>query len=327
MTQILTVTLNPALDLSTSADGIRPGPKLRCDDPVREPGGGGVNVARVIRRLGGDCVALVALGGPTGAALRGLLDAEGVPSEVFAVPGDTRLGLAVTDRSTGAQFRFVLPGPSWTPAMAHDLCARVGGMARKGGLVVLSGSQPPGAPDDLPAALAAVLRRADARLVVDTSGAALRRLAAGEGAGIEVLRIDEAEAEELAGRPLPDRAASLAFAASLVARGTARVVVLARGAEGSVLAAPGLALAAAPPVVPVLSKVGAGDSFAGAFVRALALGLGLDAALVHGTAAAAAAVMTPATELCRRADFERLLPEVRLQVLSGGGEAGAASAR
>jgi 6-phosphofructokinase 2 len=77
----------------------------------------------------------------------------------------------------------------------------------------------------------------------------------------------------------------------------------------------------------VLSKVGAGDSFAGAFVRALALGLGLDAALVHGTAAAAAAVMTPATELCRRADFERLLPEVRLQVLSGGGEAGAASAR
>ncbi len=313
MAQILTITLNPALDISTSAEAVVPGPKLRCAAPVREPGGGGVNVARAIRELGGDCVALVALGGPTGTALRALLDAAGVPVAAFAVPGDTRLGIAVTDRGTGGQYRFTLPGPDWTEAMAADLRALAARLVHGGDWAVLSGSQPPGVPEDFPLTLAADLARAGARLVVDTSGPPLRRLAAAGETGIAVLRIDEAEAEDLAGRPLPDRAASLAFAAELVARGTARAVVLARGAEGSVLAAPGAALAAAPPKVPVVSKVGAGDSFAGAFVLALAQGRGPRAALAEGTAAAAAAVMTAATELCRRGDVERLLPEVRVE--------------
>lgn len=316
MHPILTLTLNPALDLSTAADGIRPGPKLRCDPPVTEPGGGGVNVARVIARLGAPVRAVVALGGPTGARLAALLAAEGVAVEAVEAPGDTRLSLAVTDRASGAQWRFVLPGPDWTAAAAGALAGRVALAAAAGAIVVLSGSQPPGVPDDFAARLAADLDRAGARLFVDTSGAALRRLAAGPSA-VAVLRLDEAEAEELAGVPLPDRAASLAFAAGLCDRGVARTVVLARGAEGSVLAAPGLRLAAVPPVVPVASKVGAGDSFTAAFVVALARGEGPGAALAQGTAAAAAAVMTPASELARAADIARLVPLVRLEDAGG----------
>lgn len=316
MAPILTITLNPALDLSTSAEAVRPGPKLRCAPPVREPGGGGVNVARAIRELGGEALALVALGGPTGAALGALLEAAGVPAQVFPVPDDTRLSLAVTDRATGGQFRFVLPGPVWTEAMAAALRGQAAAAAPPGGWAVLSGSQPPGVPEDLPRALAADLAARGVRLLVDTSGPALAALARGGATGIEVLRLDEAEAEWLAGRPLPDRAASLAFAAELVGRGAARMAVLARGAEGSVLAAEGLALAARPPAVPVVSKVGAGDSFAAAFVLALARGRGPAAALAEGTAAAAAAVTTAATELCRRADVERLLPQVLLETLA-----------
>lgn len=316
MHPILTVTLNPALDLSTEAEGIRPGPKLRCAAPVTEPGGGGVNVARVIARLGAPVRAIVALGGPTGATLAALLAAEGVAVEAVEVPGDTRLGLAVTDRLTGAQWRFVLPGPAWTAAEAAALRGRIALAAPAGAIVVLSGSQPPGVPDDFAPALAADLEGRGARLVVDTSGAALRRLAAGPSA-VAVLRLDEAEAEELAGRPLPDRAASLAFAADLVLRGVARMVVLARGAEGSVLAGPGLRLSAVPPVVPVASKVGAGDSFTAAFVLALARGEGPGAALARGTAAAAAAVMTPSSELARAVDIARLLPLVRLEGAGG----------
>ncbi|MCL4189619.1 MAG: hexose kinase [Rhodobacteraceae bacterium] len=321
MHPILTVTLNPALDLSTHADAVRPGPKLRCDAPVTEPGGGGVNVARVLARLGAPVRAIVALGGPAGDSLAALLAAEGVAVEAVPAPGDTRLSLAVTDRASGAQWRFVLPGPEWTADAAAALRGRIALAAAAGSIVVLSGSQPPGVPEDFAVTLAADLGRRGARLVVDTSGAPLARLAAGPTA-VEVLRLDAAEAEELAGRPLPDRAASLALAAFLVGRGVARMAVLARGAEGSVLAAAGLQVAAVPPPVPEVSKVGAGDSFTAAFVLSLARGQGAAAALAHGTAAAAAAVMTPATELCHAADVARILPQVRLE-----GHSPAASAR
>jgi len=317
MRPILTVTLNPALDLATAADAVRPGPKLRCAAPVTEPGGGGVNVARVLLRLGAPARAILSLGGPVGATLAGLLAAEGVAAEVVAAPGDTRLSLAVTDRASGAQWRFVLPGPEWSAAAAAAFRARVAAAAPPAALVVLSGSQPPGVPEDFAPRLAADLAAGGARLVVDTSGAALARLAAGPSA-VAVLRLDGAEAEGLAGRPLADRRASLAFARELVARGVAATVVLARGAEGSVLAAEGLALAAVPPVVPVQSRIGAGDSFTAAFTLALARGEGEAAALVLGTAAAAAAVMTPASELCHAADVARLRPLVRLEADADG---------
>lgn len=309
---ILTVTLNPALDLSTATDRVVAGPKLRCEAPVIEPGGGGVNVARAIRALGGAARAFVALGGRTGEMLRALAEDGGLEVEPFAVPGETRQSLAVTERASGGQFRFVLPGPAWDAGLAARARGAIAAAAGQGALVVLSGSQPPGVPEDFPVALAAGLAGRAAQLLVDTSGAPLRRLAAG-GAGLAALRIDEAEAEEIAGRPLATRAESLELAAALVARGTARIVVLARGEEGSVLAAEGLRLACVPPRVPVASKVGAGDSFTAAFALALAQGLPAERALAHGTAAAAAAVMTPATGLCRREDFERLLPLCRIE--------------
>ena len=112
MTDILTITLNPTVDLSTAADHVHPGPKLRCDAPRADPGGGGINVSRAIRHLGGDSRAFLAVGGATGEWLKVLLDAEGTRFEGFQIDGETRQSLAVTDRSTGLQYRFVMPGPS-----------------------------------------------------------------------------------------------------------------------------------------------------------------------------------------------------------------------
>lgn len=301
-TDILTVTLNPALDLASEVESVVPGPKLRCAMPQVDPGGGGINVARAVARLGGQARAFVALGGTTGMRITTLLRAEGVEPVVFDLPGETRHSLAVTDRTTGEQFRFVLPGPDWTAEMAARATDAIAAAASAGGVVVLSGSQPPGVGPGFPGDLArALARRGDVRLIVDTSGPALAALGAGPaatGAPVpDILRMDGEEAEELAGRALPGRADSAAFAAGLVARGAARCVIVARGADGSVMAEGGGCWHVAAADVEVRSKIGAGDSFVGALAWALIGGAAPPDALQWGAAAASAAVTTDATRL------------------------------
>ncbi len=306
-TPILTVTLNPALDIATSAESVVAGPKLRCEPPRVDPGGGGINVSRVIARLGGESRAFLALGGATGERLAAALAAEGIAAEVFPAPGETRESLSVTDRSTDAQYRFVLPGPVWTGAQGDAAIAAIAGSAGTNTLAVLSGSLPPGLPDDLPARLSRALASRSGRVVLDTSGAALARAARPEHPAY-VLRMDAAEAEALAGRALTTRTDSADFAAGLVCAGAAEMVVIARGADGSVLASAGERWFTEAADVPVKSKVGAGDSFLAAFTLALSRGSGPATALQDGMAAASAAVMTEATELCREADMRRLVP-------------------
>ena len=314
---IVTVTLNPALDLATSATDIKPGPKLRCTEPRADPGGGGINVSRVIRTLGGQSRMLVALGGGTGERLRALIAAEGLTPEVLALSAETRQSLSVTDRISGLQYRFVLPGPDWSAADLAAAEAACLALATPGAWVVLSGSQPPGVPDDYPVQLAAALAARGARLVVDTSGAPLAAVARPGAAAVPaLLRFDGEEAVELAGRRLNGVAGAGEFAAHLVAAGVARLVIIACGAEGSVLATPEAVHFARAAKVPVVSKIGAGDSFVAAAVLALARGQAPDIALQHGTAAASAAGMTPATRLCTAEDTARLLPECALRVLS-----------
>src|SRR5690348_4204670 len=114
MTDIVTITMNPAVDLSTSVDRIVPVFKLRGTSQRRDPGGGGINVARVIRRLGGEAGAIYPVGGPTGELLRRLLEVEGVTSRTFAIADDTRENFFVSESATGQQYRFILPGPQLT---------------------------------------------------------------------------------------------------------------------------------------------------------------------------------------------------------------------
>ena len=305
---IVTVTLNPALDLATHADRIVPGPKLRCAEPRADPGGGGANVSRVIATLGGQSTAFMALGGPAGARLSGLIEQAGIALVAYPAPGETRTSWSITDRLTGDQFRFVLPGPRWRRGDVAAVLKAIAEAVPRGALVVMSGSLGPGLPDDLPIRLARRLARQGAAMVLDTSGAALRRAAAATDHPVEVLRMDHEEAEDLAGRLLPDRTDTADFAEGLVRSGACRIAVVARGADGSVLVDAGRRLHAAAAPVPVKSKIGAGDSFVGGFALALAEGRGPAAALQRGMAAASATVTTEATRLCSRTMVRRLIP-------------------
>ncbi len=297
-TNILTITLNPAYDFATSAPRVFPEIKLRCTEPHIDPGGGGINVARAVQRLGGQATALIAIGGTTGALLLQLLALEGVPTVAFQGPGDTRTSFSVTDEETGEQYRFVLPGTNWSGDDVNRAVASIDQAATEGTLVVLSGSQPPGVAKEFPSILADHLQGRGARLIVDTSGPALFNLVQAPHEAIDVLRMDSAEAEELAGRELTSRNDSADFAAELVQRGVARMVILARGADGSVLADKDSRWHAVGAPVKVVSKVGAGDSFVGAFALAEARGLSVEECLRWGVAAASAAVTTEGTQLC-----------------------------
>jgi len=315
MTPILTITLNPAVDLDTATADVRPGPKLRCDTPRLDPGGGGINVSRAMAELGGDSLALVAAGGGMGVVLAKLLAATGLPMRVIEAPGETRQSVAVMERETGKQFRFIFPGPIWAETDIARAEAEIAEAVPRGGLVVLSGSHPPGFPDDFPARLVTLCAALEARLVLDTSGAALRALEAGRIEGLEVLRLDDEEAEELAARPLASALDSADFAQSLVRGGVARVVVLARGAEGSILATEEGRWLSHAAKVPVRSKTGAGDSFVAGFALGLSRGDALPDCLQRGMAAASAAVMTEATRLCERSDAERLIADCPVETI------------
>lgn len=309
MSDILTITLNPTVDLSTATDAVRPGPKLRCDVPQADPGGGGINVSRAIHTLGGDSAAFVAVGGQTGQRVLSLLASEGVQALPFAAPGETRQSLAVHVRGTEDQYRFVMPGPQWGEAEVSLALTALGQALTPNSVIVLSGSQPPGVPLDFASRVAEVAAENAARLVLDTSGPALAEWCATSSAPprAHTLRMDQEEAEGLAGHPLTSRADSADFAQGLVMQGAAQVVIVARGADGSTLATADQRLHAQAANVPVVSKVGAGDSFVAAFALALARDEALANALQKGAACASAAVMTEATRLCTRADAERLI--------------------
>ena len=315
MTRILTITLNPAVDLATSIDRVVAGPKLYCKAPRVDPGGGGVNAARAIRKLGGEVSALVAVGGAMGEQLLQLLVAEDMLAVAVHVPGEPRQSFAVTDETTGEQFRFSVPGETMTARDGARLLSAIAQAAPRDGYVVLSGGVAPGLDDDFPhQVLAAIAPRTD-KLVVDTSKAALAHLLAAPGQPVHVLRLDQREAEQAAGHQMASVADSLGFAQDLIARSVADIVVGGRGAEGSVLATRDQRIFCRAPYVELHSKIGAGNAFTGALTLALSHGETLDQALRWGVAAASVTVGSEGTALFESGQVEALLPHCEIEAL------------
>ncbi|PIE10444.1 MAG: sugar kinase [Rhodobacterales bacterium] len=308
MTQspILTVTLNPALDLSTITGVVRPDRKLRCAAPRVQPGGGGVNVARVIKALGGDVRAMVAVGGHEGHLLVGLLREQGLHPAVIRLDQPTRSSLTVTALSDGHQFRFVMPGPDWGAEDVALAEGRIRTHAPAGAVVVPSGSLPPGVAPGFFSTLAP--RLSGVRVILDTSGNALR--AAADATGLHTLRMDDEEARELSGESLSSIPQIARLAAELQAKHVAETVMIAAGARGTVIATDEGQWLCAPPVVKVVSAVGAGDSFVGAYALAIAEGVPPLEACILGTGAAAAACETPDSDLCSGSSARERAQEV-----------------
>ena len=307
MATIVTVTLNPGIDKSSSVDHVVAERKLYCSAPRFEPGGGGINVTRAIRKLGGESLALYPCGGANGETLKFLLDQEGLSHRPVPVKGWTRENLIVLEESTGLQYRFGMPGPELAEEEWQRCLEQISALTPAPAFIVASGSLPPGVPQDIYARIARLGNRLGARVVVDSAGEPLR-LALAEG--VYLVKPNIGEFRDLAGSGGEDEAEVLDLARKTVSERQSEIIAISLGAAGVVMVSEAGIERMQPPTVPIISKVGAGDSMVAGIVLSLSRGMSVQDAVRFGVAAGSAAVMTPGTELCRREDAERLYQQM-----------------
>jgi 6-phosphofructokinase 2 len=253
--------------------------------------------------------AIYPIGGAIGKLLQRLVEREGIDSLVTPSHVETRENFTAYEKETGDQYRFVLPGSALHRAEWEACLDKLASLPAKPKFVVASGSVPPGVPEDFFARVVRHAKRLGAKTVIDTSGAALK---AALDEGVTLIKPNLAELIELVGAPLDSDADRIAACRKLAADGRAQAVALTLGEHGALLVTATQAWRAQPMAIEVLSAVGAGDSFLGGMVSALASGKALEQAFRVAVAAGSAAVLSPATELCREQDVTRLLAEVAI---------------
>lgn len=305
---IVTVTLNPAIDEFITVDEFVLGDANRCAFGSLDAGGKGLNASRVIHRLGRATLALGFVGGVTGAMIRERLDAEGVPHAFDDVEQMTRVNVMLYENRARRRSRIYLPGAYVDAAHLALLRQRLEAVA-KHSIVILGGSLPPGLDERTYGDLVCWLHGRDVHAIVDTSGSALAHALA---ASPLLIKPDVEEAAQVLDMAIADDAGAFVAARELRRRG-AQNVVLSQGAAGAVAVSGAQAWKAYAPRILPRSTVGSGDSMVAGIAIALNEGGDLAEGLRLGTAAGAGTAMTPAAHLCRREDFEALLPRVRVE--------------
>jgi 6-phosphofructokinase 2 len=299
--RFVTLTLNPTVDIACDAPAVRTVHKVRMFGETYDAGGGGVNVARVLREMEPDVVAVLTVGDVTGRLLEERLSASMLPYHAVPIHGRTRISMTVHDLAANEEYRFVSEGPMLSEAEWQAALKAVTEIDAE--WVIASGSLPRGVPEDFYAQLARLAAKRGQQMVLDTSGPALR---AAMGEHLAVIKPSLSEFEFLIGRPLDDPAAQAAAAQSIVQSGSAACVAVTLGEAGALIATREGVWRLPAMDVPVRGTVGAGDSFVAALVASLARGDSPATALAWGTAGGAAAVMNSGTAHPTRAEIEAL---------------------
>lgn len=307
MPAIVTITFNPAIDKSTTISNLIPEKKLKCSPPVFEPGGGGINVARAIKKLGGNATAIYLAGGYSGKFLIQLLEEEHIHSIVIETAHHSRENLIVLDISSNLQYRFGMPGPVTNENEWRQVLEEIEKMDDIE-FIVASGSLPAGVPKDIFARIADISKMKNAKFIVDTSGEALKDAV---NEGLYLLKPNLSELSSLAGKEELTGNEVEEFAKSLIEKGKCEVIVVSLGAAGAMLITKNAMHHIVPPPVKKNSTVGAGDSMLAGMVLSLSEKKSLLEAAQYGVACGTAASMTYGTQLCRLSDAEKLYAAIR----------------
>lgn len=308
---IYTVTLNPALDKTVEIPGMALDTVNRITEMRTDPGGKGINVSKVIAKLGGESCAVGILGGESGKMLEKLLEGEPFATRFRFVEGQTRTNLKIIDREGHTNTDINEPGLTVTAAELDALLRELLAEVHAGDIVVLAGSLPKGAPQDTYRSWTAACKKAGARVFLDADGALL---AEGIKAAPYLIKPNDDELSRLAGKKLETLEELTAEGRKLLERGIERVVI-SLGGRGALYLRKGSTIYAEGLRVPVGSTVGAGDSVVAALAYAEAQGLSEEEAVRLSTAAGAANVMCSGTQAAEREAVEALLPKVRFSHL------------
>lgn len=310
MSSLLTITLNPALDKNFFVDRLVPDHKLRCGEARVDPGGGGINVARGVRRLGGQVTAMVVAGGRNGQHLIDLLTEQDVPTHVIAIDAETRENVTISETEGNKQYRLVLDGPTISAETQEKVLQALRAIDPFPETVVASGSLPPGVPDDFFARIGAIVSEKQAKYILDTSGKALSAALDGR---FYLLKPNLRELSLLSGREELALDEVDDAAMEIIRRGKVDVVVVSLGPGGAMVVHKDGYRHIPAPTVPKRSTVGAGDSMVAGMVYALQQGMSPEEMAMMGVACGTAATMNEGTRLFEKSDVERLFNWVRKQ--------------
>jgi len=305
MGKIVTLTINPAVDISWDVDDVVPIRKLRSSGGVVYPGGGGINVSHVISELGGESTAVFTQGGIVGTLLTELLDDYDIDRRVVKIAGKTRLSATVYEKSTEDEYRVTPPGPELTEQEAQAVLDIIAKLDCE--FLVCAGSVPDGVAEDFYAEVTRMVKPRGTKVVLDTSG---RPLVEALREGVYLVKPNLREIEHLVGRKAPTPEKQEQIARQLVDDGQAEIVALTLGDAGALMVWKDGTMRLPALNVHARSAVGAGSSFVAGMVLALSQGRELAEAFRLAVACGAASLLTPGTELCRRADVDRLYAEI-----------------
>lgn len=298
---ILTITLNPCIDKSSRADVLKPESKLRCTEVVNEPGGGGINVSKALKRLDTPSVALFPAGGHNGNMLCSLLKEEGVLFHAVDTKTETRENWIVLETSTNNQFRFTFPGRAVQEETIRTLVDQIRSFTPS--FVVASGSLPPGLPDYFYGLIVKNAAAVGAKCIVDTSGPALQAL---KGKHAFLIKPNIGELCKMLNVEWLDKNEIPEAARQAIRDGYADVIVVSMGATGAWMVTAGEQYFVSAPPVEKKSTVGAGDSMVAGITYALQKGKSLEAALRFGVACGSAATMNEGTKLFDKTTADQL---------------------
>lgn len=300
---ILTITLNPAVDKSSTVENIQPEKKLRCSQPVYQPGGGGINVSRGLERLGVPSVALFPSGGRTGELLQELLSKENIQTLPVPSSAETRENFTVVDTANNSQYRFGMPGEKISPAEAKALHEAILNSNPFPDIAVISGSLPEGMEPAWLSKLVRELKAKNVKIIADTSGDALTEILK---EGVYLIKPNLGELSRLSGKEELDNDSADEAAKQLINEGKAQIVAVSMGPQGAYLVTKDETVHIPAPSVKKLSTVGAGDSMVAGLVSVIAKGGSLTEMARMGVACGTAATMSQGTGLFTKENAEKL---------------------
>jgi 6-phosphofructokinase 2 len=298
---IVTLTINPSLDKSTQFTGLIAEQKIRCKPPRYDAGGGGINVSKAISRLGGDSLCVFSSGGSPGIKLEELVQKEGIEIKTISTQNWTRENLVALDTNTNSQYRFCFPGASISDLEKETIIQTVQQLKPK--YLVASGSLNEGLATDFYQKIADLAKASGTKLIVDTSGEALKKVLE---KGVYLVKPNIGELAKLIGVERLETNEVEVAARKLIEKGSAEIVVVSLGAQGAVLVTATQTEFVPAPNVVKKSTVGAGDSMVGAMVWALSLNKSLKEVVQWGVACGSAATMNEGTQLFKLEDAKRL---------------------